>query len=371
MLKIAHITNVIDGRSNSGTARVASQLIKELSTRPNVHQYLIHFEDSDDDIYSLPNTTEVLMPLRGMRYGHHFRSFVRFWISNLFRGKPLRFDIVHWHSSRVFPFFFLIPSNKTIITLYDAGNRLMQGVNTFSTRVFYWNLRLSIRQVDLILGVSSKAAKDLVVAGKFPENKVEFVYCGSNFSKITPRNVPDVRSPFIVCIARWQPFKNVESVVEGYGIATRVAKGNLPQLVLVGKPVNGHDLPQVKVRSLGLEHAVQILQDLSDEELAYLLDFAWLNMVPSLHEGFGLIVLEGLSRGCTPVVHKYTATAEIAGNCGIQVDMSSPKQIAEVILGGRPRNIDLEVYCRQRAEQFTWANSADKLMKIYERLLSA
>jgi hypothetical protein len=34
MLQVAHFTFDIDGRSNSGTARVASELIKELSSNP-------------------------------------------------------------------------------------------------------------------------------------------------------------------------------------------------------------------------------------------------------------------------------------------------------------------------------------------------
>ncbi len=371
MLKLAHLTNVIDGRSNSGTARVARQLIRELSSRSDVHQYLIHFEKSNSDIYSLPNTTEILIPIFGRRYGHHFRSFIWFWGKNRFQRNRLEFDIVHWHSSRVFPLFFLIPSKKTVITLHDAGIRILKGVNTFSTRVFYWNLRVCIRFVDQLLAVSNTAANDLEQAGRFPKQLIDFVYNGSNFSGLRAQVVQDLENPFIVCIARWQSFKNVESIVEGYGVALQNSDRVIPRLVLVGKPVNGYDLPLGAIKKWNLENSVTILEDLADSELAYLLDHAWLNMVPSLHEGFGLIVLEGLSRGCTPVVHKYTATAEIAGECGLKIDMRSHHQIAEVIRNCKPRDLSLEIECRCRADQFTWSNASDKLMKIYAKLLQS
>lgn len=369
MLRLAHLTNVIDGRSNSGTARVASQLIRELSSRSDVHQYLIHFEKSGSDIYSLPNTTEILIPVFGTRYGHHFRSFIWFWGKNRFRSNRMEFDIVHWHSSRVFPLFFLIPSKKTVITLHDAGTRILKGVNTFSTQIFYWNLRVFIKFVDRIIAVSNTAAHDLETAGRFPKQLIDFVHNGSNFLDLEAKLVQNLREPFIVCIARWQSFKNVESIVEGYGMASQNSYRKIPRLVLVGKPVNGYDIPLRAIGKWNLEDSVTILEDLSDSELAYLLDHAWLNMVPSLHEGFGLIVLEGLSRGCTPVVHQYTATAEIAGDCGLKIDMRSVEQIAQVILNSEPRNLDHEANCRNRAAQFTWSNASDKLIEIYQRLL--
>ena len=52
MLTVAHMTSVVDGRRNSGTARVARELITQLSSDAQVHQYLIHFDRSDDPIYS-------------------------------------------------------------------------------------------------------------------------------------------------------------------------------------------------------------------------------------------------------------------------------------------------------------------------------
>lgn len=370
MLRLAHLTNVIDGRANSGTARVASQLIRELSSRPDVHQYLIHFEKSGSDIYSLPNTTEILIPIFGKRYGHHFRSFIWFWGKNRFQSNRMEFDIVHWHSSRVFPLFFLIPSKKTVITLHDAGTRILKGVNTFSTQIFYWNLRVCIKFVDRIIAVSNTAAHDLEYAGRFPKRLIDFVYNGSDFLDLEPKLVQNLEEPFIVCIARWQSFKNVESIVEGYAIASRNSDRKIPRLVLVGKPVNGYDIPLRTIEKLNLEDSVTILEDLADSQLAYLLDHAWLNMVPSLHEGFGLIVLEGLSRGCTPVVHQDTATSEIAGDCGIKIDMRSVKQIAQVILNSESRNLDLELKCKNRAAHFTWSKASEKLIKIYQGLLS-
>lgn len=149
-LKIAHITNVVDGRSNSGTARVAFELISQLSTRNDVEQVFIHFEQNHEKLYRLPRSREIIIPLRKFPFASHFFSFLVFWLPKIFSKNQERFDVVHWHASRVYPFFFLIKSRKVCVTLHDANNRIIHGVNTFWTTLFYWSLRVSIKHVDYI-----------------------------------------------------------------------------------------------------------------------------------------------------------------------------------------------------------------------------
>ena len=54
-MKIAHLTNDIDGRRNSGTARVAREIILSLTKEPELTQTLIHFENGSDLIYENQN----------------------------------------------------------------------------------------------------------------------------------------------------------------------------------------------------------------------------------------------------------------------------------------------------------------------------
>ncbi len=368
-LSVAHLTDVIDGRLNSGTARAARELIIGLSKYTGIHQTFIHFDSSSDEIYNLENTTEIVIPLVRFPFAKHFISFIFFWIKQRLIHKSYFFDVVHWHSSRVYPFFFLIPSARIVITLHDATIRLMREVNTFWTRVFYWSLRLSVKRVHAIIGDSADACKKLVLFGKFPSDKVACLYLGSDFDQILSEK-PLRFNPaekYFLCISRWQPHKNVERLVEGYANAIE-QNPELPNLVLVGKPVSGHNFPLLKVIEYNLTSRVEIFQDLSDSELAFMYDNAFLNIAPSLHEGFGFTVLEGLKRNCPSLDHAFTSTAEISQSAGFHINMASSEEISKALLSWT-ENLELQLQLasnvKKRASLFTWENTTSTLIEIY------
>lgn len=368
-LHVAHLTDVLDGRQNSGTARAAREFILGLSNYENVSQTLIHFEKTDDRIYSMENVNEIIIPLINFPFAKHFLSFLFFWIKQRFIHKTYKFDIVHWHSSRVYPLFYLIPGRKVIITLHDATNRIMREVNTVWTRIFYWNLRFSMRRVHVIIGDSLDACHNLSAFGKFPSNKISCLYLASNFDEIEPE-IPvklDSTKKFFLCVSRWQPHKNVERLVEAYALATKV-NPTLPKLVLVGKPVAGYEVPSVKIRDFELADRIIVLKDLSDSELVYLYDHAILNIVPSLHEGFGFTVLEGLKRNCPSLDHAFTSTSEISNSAGMHIDMSSVDEISNALLtfvGSPAFQLELKSKTQERASLFTWAKTISNLLQIY------
>jgi glycosyltransferase involved in cell wall biosynthesis len=368
-ITVAHLTNVIDGRSNSGTARVAVELISQLSLKRNIQQVFIHFEKGSSGIYLLPNSREIVIPLRNFPFAAHFFSFLVFWIPRYLSPRQESFDVVHWHASRVFPLFFLIKSKKVCITLHDANNRIIKGVNTLWTRIFYWNLRLSISKIDHIFGVSEDACSKLVEIAHFPAHKVKRLYMASNFEQKVGK-VPEnfnLDPGYLICVSRWQAFKNVETLVKAYGSLAELSI-NLPKLLLVGKPVSGYDLPSKTIRELCLQDQVVVLQDLTDNELVHLYKGALVNIFPSLHEGFGLSVLEGLKLGCPSIDHKYTSTSEISGNAGIHVDMNSVDELSAAIrmlLSSPDLLWQLRRNAFERAKMFTWKETIETLLKYY------
>ncbi len=372
MLHIAHLTADIDGRTNSGTARVAIELISELSKFPNVYQTFVHFQNGVGKIYDLPRTNEVVIPL-GANWLTKRRSiaFIRWAVKYRFTKKTEHFDVVHWHSSRLYPLFFLFPSKKTVVTLHDVGQRILPGVNTFATRVHYWNARLFQSKIHRIIAVSKNAMKDMELIGKFQKSKLSFVHNGTNFEFLKAEAIPNFRLPpkYVLCVSRWQPHKNVHTIVRAFHEMESFLKNIGLTLVLVGKPVGEYDLPGKFIANFKLESCITVLSDLSDENIAYLYDHALLNICPSIHEGFGLSVLEGMTRGCVPMVHKDTSTSEIAGESGISLDMKDLASFVSTFQDAvqNPSHWELKkLQAVTLARDYTWEKSAKKLMQIYE-----
>jgi glycosyltransferase involved in cell wall biosynthesis len=372
-MRILHITSVIDGRSNSGTARVASELINQLNNRVGVMQTFLHFDQSSSNIYSLPGATEILIKPSGRFWGARYISFFKFALKQnlLWRfGRIERFDVVHWHVSRIYPFFFLLPSKKHILTLHDAGGYLLPNVNTVSTYIFRKVAESSSSKLSSVIVVSEASRKDLVETGKFSEDRIDVLYLATNIllaTAVAPvgfkENVGD--SNFLLCVARWQPHKNVESAVKAF--AQYVSENNDGlKLILVGKPIRGYTKPQDEITRASLENHCWVTSDLSDGELKYLYSRAVINLFPSLHEGFGLSVLEGMSCGCPAIVHAGGATEEITGIGGFATDSTNPLEFAKSIKHCLERRSDMSEKAILRARDFSWDTTVDNLLQIYK-----
>jgi glycosyltransferase involved in cell wall biosynthesis len=368
-MTVAHLTDAIDGRSNSGTARVAAELITHLAKVPNLDQVFIHFDKNSHPIYDLPNSREVLIPLRRFPFAKHFLSFLIFWFPKFISQREKNFDIIHWHTSRVYPLFFLVPAKKVFVTLHDANIRIFKELNTVWTRVFFWNLRISNFWVDAIFGVSDDACRNLVQVAGFPKGKVRRLYLGSNFESIVPLKPLNFNVPegFFLCVSRWQPYKNVETLIKAYAqlVSTDLI---VPKLVLVGKPVAGHDVPAQIIYDWNLGDRVMILRDLTDQELSYLYRNALVSISPSLYEGFGLSVLEALKCGCPTIDHIYTSTSEISDSAGLHVNMRSVDEIAvalKTFLSDPSLVALMKNEARKRASEFSWEKSTDQLLRYY------
>ena len=371
-LRIAHITNIIDDRKNSGSARAAKEIITELSEESRCEQIFIHFSNTSevkDEIYSLPNTREIIIPYLKLPFASHSISFLVFFLAFRIRFKE-KFDVVHWHWIRVYPLFWIIPSLRVFVTVHDANYRLVKSVRSVPSKFFYWNLRLSQNKISLFFADSIDARHKIVKYYKFKEDKVKNVYLATNFDKLTPVKPSNFKIPnrgFFICVSRWQDYKNVSSLVIAYDNLLK-DKADIPKLVLVGKPVLGHLNPLTIRRNDLLLESLIVYDDLTDNELAYLYDHAKLNITPSLSEGFGLSVLEGIARGCPSLDHRYTSTSEISGYAGIHVDMNSYSEIEKGI-NNFLESKNLQRYLRSqsfaRNQYFSWQKTASRLFKFY------
>lgn len=370
-LRIAHITSVIDGRSQSGTARVAKELISELSKHGNIHQVLVHFGLSTDGVYSLPNIEELKIPLiyRSIP-GRHFISFLIYCLKNRKTLNSLRLDVVHWHVGRVYPFFWLLPSKSIVITLHDAGGYVLKGVNTLWTRLFRLFMWLSYRRVNYFLAVSITARLALFEHASRFRGKLEYLYPATRIHQLNSRmpitNFP-LESPFILCVSRWQPHKNVDSLVKAY-FKVLEEYPFAPNLVLVGKSIGNYMEIDQLLSVVPMKNKVHVLSYVQDAELRYLYERCYFSVFPSLHEGFGLAVLESMSLKKAVLVHRYTATAEILGIEELSIDMTNISAIADMIAflienPSKVQNFNNEAF--QMSKRFSWDQTAKRLVSLY------
>ena len=93
-------------------------------------------------------------------------------------------------------------------------------------------------------------------------------------------------------------------------------------------------------------------------------------MLPSLHEGFGLPVVEAMTGGVPVVVSDRGTLPEVSGSAGLIVNPLDPRDIANAI---KRLLIDdhLSQTCVERgfrqAARFSWNRSAESLTMAYKQ----
>lgn len=122
----------------------------------------------------------------------------------------------------------------------------------------------------------------------------------------------------------------------------------------------------------GVERAVRLIGPVDAVEKRALFAHAAAVLFPSLHEGFGLPVLEGFAAGAPVITGNVAALPEIAGDAAVLVDPANEDAIA----GALAKVIDDEGFSarlrekgRVRAGSFTWKGTALSTLHSYRKAL--
>jgi glycosyltransferase involved in cell wall biosynthesis len=113
-------------------------------------------------------------------------------------------------------------------------------------------------------------------------------------------------------------------------------------------------------------HGVTWIDSPSDDELAVLYRGARCVVYPSLYEGFGIPVLEAMACGAPVVTSRGGATEEVAGGAAVLVDPRDVSSIAAGIEEAASRREELRAAGLRRAHDYSWDDSAQKLVAAYE-----
>ncbi|HJP74860.1 MAG TPA: glycosyltransferase family 1 protein [Pseudonocardiaceae bacterium] len=176
---------------------------------------------------------------------------------------------------------------------------------------------------------------------------------------------------FVLAIGTVEPRKGLDVLIEAMA---RPTAPELP-LVVVGQPGWGG----VNLSSLAANRGLPadrllVLGKVTDAELAVVLRAASVLVVPSLAEGFGLPLLEGMAVGVPVVYSDAPALIEVAGGTGVMVRRNDSAQLANALRNvfADPARTEVRVAAAAaRAAKFSWAGTARSVWNIHLELYQA
>lgn len=219
--------------------------------------------------------------------------------------------------------------------------------------------------------VPSEATKAAVMAAyRMPENKFTIIYNG--FQDLTNvRGISPASSliPYFFFAGRVKFRKNVHGIIDAF-IAFKKQTRAPVKLVIAGVFGRGGDYYsrlQEKLASAGLTEDVHFLGYVSTEELKGLYDNALAYVFPSLHEGFGMPIIEAMSLGVPVITSSTSPMDEVAGGAALLVDPRDAHAISEAmkkIYTDSAQRIVLIEKGLAHAQLFSWSKAAREYLAL-------
>lgn len=227
-------------------------------------------------------------------------------------------------------------------------------------KLYYW--RVFRERVAAIITVSYYAKAEIVKYLYLDQDKIFPIYHGVDLEVFTMEGDRQKSNcAYFLHVSSYQPKKNVDRIIAAY-ISLQIA--NRPRLLIIAPGYRG-DVN----RPEGIEF---ILEGQSHTELAKWYRSAIGFMFPSLHETFGMPILEAMACGCPVITSNVTACLEVAGDAALLVNPRSVDEIANA-MRRLMKDQELRKMLRKnglkRVLQFTWRKSAKKHLEVFEKVL--
>ena len=267
-------------------------------------------------------------------------------------------------------------STPTVLTVHDLIFRHLPEHHKPLNR-WYLNstMPLYCRRADHIIAISESTRRDLIAAYHLPPEKITVVHeaAAPHFGPRSAQAVEAVRARYglpqryLLVVGTIEPRKNLPRLLSAF--ERLHAEGLTEALVVVGKRgwLYGDFFAQLE-RS-PVREAVLFPGYVPDDDLPAIYAGAQALALPSLYEGFGLPVLEGMACGAPVACSDTSSLPEVAGDAALYFDPRDVDAIAEA-LRRLLSDADLQAQMRQcgfeRAGTFSWERVAAETKVVYD-----
>lgn len=226
----------------------------------------------------------------------------------------------------------------------------------------YWPQRLLLNRADAVATVS-QTSKRLIEEYQLTKRPVSVIYnaagsLNNDYEHAAPKQRPRVVQN-LVYMGSFMDYKNVEVLINGMKhlpdyqlqLLSRITPARQEQLEALVDPDGG---------------TVVFHNGVSENEYHDQLDKAVALVTGSQDEGFGIPLVESMSRGVPVVVSDIEIFREIGGKAAVFFDQNDPSAFAAAIktLESNPRWMDRSALSVRRSEEFNWDKSAGALIDL-------
>jgi glycosyltransferase involved in cell wall biosynthesis len=261
---------------------------------------------------------------------------------------------------------------KLVLTLHDLiyyKHRTPPASLGWPIRLAWWLFHMSFTPVRILLNRAdavvtiSQTTKALIEANRLTRKPIHVIMNSASMT-VADSAKTQPRSRNLLYMGSFMKYKNVETLV--------LAMNFLPEytLTLCSKIQPGRKSQLLKMASESTSSRINFMNGVSESDYLNLLDESFALVSASKDEGFGIPVIEAMSRAVPVVVSEIPIFREITAGKGEFFDPESPDSFAQAIRRLEP--IDSWQHASQKSldqsKLFSWEESAEKLLRVVESL---
>ncbi|MBB6372695.1 glycosyltransferase family 4 protein [Chryseobacterium shigense] len=342
----------------SGIANVCVSLIKGLDEKDSDFEYTFYGPKKN-----IPHTKKKFSVIDW-----------KFWQKKIpFTTKA--FSLIHTVHQLSDYFHVVKKGQKKVVTLHDL-NFLHDSSSERKVKKSIKLVQKNIGNADAVVCISEFVKDDFMKNRALftfkKEVRVEVIYNGLIFPETTEFSSQNKYSfmgkKYILNIGVLFPKKNQEVLLD-------LISRNDRHLVLVtssAKSVYKEKFLE-KIKTLGLEERVHILENVDNNEKYFLLQHCESYCHPSLAEGFGIPPVEAMYFGKPVFLSKLTSLPEIGGDLAFYFDDFSAEHMHQVYASGMQlyssKTAEYASQLKERAVKFGYLEMADAYENLYSDLL--
>lgn len=294
-------------------------------------------------------------------------------------------DIIHY------PYFDLFRNSltlhktiPTVVTIHDVIPLVYPRAYPVGIKgkINYYLQKRALKKVNAVITDSEASKKDIIKFLKVPEEKIFPIALApsGHFHKIN--NTEDLEKvkhkynlpeKFVLFTGNVNWNKNLLNLTEAS------LKAGI-DLVLIGKSFeerNNLDHPEMKSFKEFLKHysnnlRIHIFGFIEDEDLVAITNLAYVALLPSFAEGFGLPILEAQICGTPVITSNVSSMPEVAGMGALMVDPYSVESISQAINIINKNHETRESLIKdgfENVKKFTWEKTAEETLLVYQKLV--
>lgn len=362
------------GKKRTGDETVFFELTRAILRQDHEHEYFLLTNETDEEALTVLHTRLEL------RVDDPKRTIVTLHASNRFWWNLVTLPFFLWrkritlfHTQYILPFW--VPSFTQVVDhIHDVSFCVLP---EFIGKKDLFFLRLLIPRslrLSTHIVVPSQFTKDEVI--KYYRTEAEKITVipnalGSHFlatlniasSDEAIRHKYSLPDTFVLYVGTLQPRKNIPFLIQAFGqYRTRFPEA---KLVIVGNR-KGYHVDQAIEEAPGVIFPGYI----DDGDLPRIFHMASVFIFPSLYEGFGIPLLEAMSQSVPVVASDIPVLREIGGEAALYFDPQSVDSLLQVLYSLEDSPVlqaQLVAQGSERIRHFSWAESGELLLKLYNK----